>query len=314
MQKILVTGANGFVGNAVYRHLKKEGVNVIGSSRRPNDEFFILGPSLNANANWHPLLSGCTTVIHTAGRAHVLRETEGNPLNTFREINTFGTLTLAKQAENAGIQRFIFISSIGVNGPHSDDPFSESDTPRPVDPYAISKFEAENGLWELAKKSSMEIVIIRPTLIYGPGSIGNFAVLLKYIQSGLPMPMGGISNKRTFLGIDNLVDLIMTCIDHPAAANQLYLAGDLEIISTYELIRCLSSLMNRPVRLFTLPINLTKTLAQLVGKRKQFDKLTGNLWITPTKTKEQLGWSPPHTQLDGLKLTVAHFLSQSKNL
>jgi nucleoside-diphosphate-sugar epimerase len=309
MHKILVTGANGFVGNAIYMHLiNNNNYEIIGSARNPNNDRLTASPSLSANANWFPLLSGCNTVIHTAGRAHILKDRDPDSLSTFREINTTGTLTLAKQAADAGVQRFIFISSIGVNGSTCNMALTEQTEPSPTDPYAISKFEAENGLWDIVSQYPMEVVIIRPTLIYGPGAVGNFSILLKAIQKNLPLPLGKVTNKRTFLGIDNLIDLIQVCIHHPAAANQLYLVGDSEIVSTPDLIKALGICMGHTTHLVPLPISLVSIFAKMIGKKRQFDKLTGDLWINSSKAKIQLGWTPPHTQLDGLKSTVKHFL------
>lgn len=306
MYKILVTGANGFVGRAICKDLRDKGHHVIAGARTPPDETYTLAPSLQNDANWSALLADCDIVVHTAGRAHVLKETACNPLEIFRKINTAGTLALARQAADAGVKRFIYISSIGVNGNTCERPFTEDDVPAPHDLYAISKLEAENGLWKLAASTNLEVVIIRPTLIYGAGAVGNFALLTKAVQRGYPLPLGSIQNKRSFLGIDNLADLISHCLIHPAAVNQLYLASDTEVISVSTLINHLAQIMGCPSRMFSVPAPLLLLGARLLGKEHAVKKLTNDLWVDTSKLRKQLGWTPPLTQLAGLKRAVAN--------
>lgn len=301
MHKILVTGANGFIGKSTCKRLQQDGHVVVAGMRKVTDQtnaFFT--PSLGSDANWLTALNGCNIVVHAAGRAHVLNETDADPLAVFREINVEGTLTLARQAATAGIKRFIFISSIGVNGASSNTPLKESDTPTPKDPYAISKLEAEIQLAKVAHQTGMEFVIIRPTLVYGYGAIGNFATLVKLISRGIPLPLTQVRNKRTFLSIDNLTDLISTCVLHPAAANQTFLAGDSEVVSTPEFIQLIGQASGRPARLFGIPSELLAFAARMARQEDKLNKLICNLWIDTSGTKQILGWTPPISQHEGI--------------
>lgn len=226
-----------------------------------------------------------------------------DPLTEFRRVNVEGTLNLARQAAAAGVQRFIFISSIKVNGEETapGDAFTASDVPAPQDPYGLSKFEAEEGLRSLAQQTGMEVVIIRPPLVYGPSVKGNFASMIKLVQKGLPLPLGAIHNKRSLVGIDNLVDLIIRCIDHPAAANQTFLASDGVDLSTTELLRSVVKAMGKPSRLVPVPASLLQTGAGLLGKKAMAQRLLGSLQVDISKTREVLGWEPPYTVEEGLR-------------
>ena len=229
-----------------------------------------------------------------------------HPLAEFRKSNVEGTLNLARQAASAGLRRFIFISSIKVNGESTSAGryFCPFDAPAPEDPYGISKMEAERGLMQLASETGMEVVIIRPPLVYGPGVKGNFASLIKLMGKGLPLPLGAINNKRSLVGIDNLVDLIIRCIDHPAAANQVFLAGDGEDLSTTELLRGLAEAMGRAARLIPVPAALLSLGATLLGKRAVAQRLLGSLQVDISKTRQLLGWEPPVSVKEGLRRCV----------
>jgi len=211
------------------------------------------------------------------------------------------TLNLAQQAAIAGVKRFVFISSIGVNGNINVRPFSALDVPHPVEPYAQSKWEAEQGLWRIQQETGMELVVIRPPLVYGPGAPGNFGSLVRWVGKGIPLPLGAIHNRRSLVGIDNLVDLIVRCIDHPAAANQVFLAGDGRDLSTTELLRIVGDAMGRPARLIPLPAGVLKLSAALLGRKAMAQRLLGSLQVDISQTCETLDWQPPFTVEEGLR-------------
>ncbi|WP_238474351.1 NAD-dependent epimerase/dehydratase family protein [Pseudomonas cavernae] len=263
---------------------------------------------LSANTSWSEALVGVKVVIHAAARAHVLNETADDPLVAFRRVNVSGTLALARQAAQAGVERFIFISSIGVNGNQSSRPFTADDLPSPNEPYAVSKHEAELGLRQLAAETSMEIVIIRPPLVYGPKAPGNFGRLIKTVSKGVPLPLGAIHNRRSLVALDNLVDLIVTCIDHPAAANQTFLVSDGEDLSTTELLRRMGVALGKPARLLPVPSWLLEAGAAMLGKRALSRRLCSSLQVDISKTRELLGWAPPVSVDAALRKTATHFL------
>ena len=306
---ILVTGSNGFIGNALMEELHSLGVNAVGARRDAADcSREVLSPPLEEPSNWIPILSEKSIVIHTAGRAHVMSEATSNPTKLFRAVNTAGTLNLAKQAAHSGIRRFIFLSSIGVNGNQNTKPFTESDTPQPVEPYAVSKLEAEQGLMELSRETGMEVVIIRPPLVYGPSAPGNFGKLANAVRRGIPLPLGAVTqNRRTLVGLANLVDLIVTCAYHPAAANQAFLAGDDEDLSTADLLRRMAKAFGVSLRLLPVPVPVLKAMARAAGKRGMVERLCGSLQVDITKAREVLGWKPPLTVDEGLARVAAGF-------
>lgn len=305
MTKILVTGATGFVGSKLLSQLEKSsGRNVIGLCRHLPQS--LNTPPLSAvgdlqQASLAVVLSGVDVLIHAAARAHVVNDLEANPLVQYRRVNLEGTLNVARQAAAAGVRRFIFISSIGVNGNINTRPFQADDRPNPAEPYAQSKWEAERGLVHLAAETGLEVVIIRPPLVYGFGAPGNFGSLVHWIEKGVPLPLGAIRNKRSLVGIDNLVDLIIRCIDHPAAANQVFLAGDGEDLSTTELLRGVGRAMRKPARLIPVPAGMLQLGATLLGKKAMAQRLLGSLQVDISKTCELLDWTPPYTVEEGLK-------------
>jgi nucleoside-diphosphate-sugar epimerase len=246
------------------------------------------------NADWSSALDDQHVVIHTAARAHILKDEVPDPLAEYRKVNVDGTMNLARQAAHAGVRRFVFISSIKVNGEQTRPgvPFSTDDLPAPQDPYGISKHEAEQGLHQLAQESGMEVVIIRPPLVYGPEVKGNFATLVRIVERGVPLPFGAVHNKRSLVAVDNLVDLIITCINHPAAANQVFLAADGEDVSTSELLRGVAKAMGKPARLIPVPAGLLMLAATLVGKKAVAQRLLGSLQVDIGKAREVLGWEP----------------------
>jgi nucleoside-diphosphate-sugar epimerase len=309
---VLVTGAAGFVGRQLCEHLGTLGFIVRGTYRgvrRPADShsnvvWFNQG-DIGAETDWTEVLGGVISIVHLAGRAHVMNETLNDPLTEFRRINVEGSMQLARQAIASGVKRFVFISSIGVNGSQSLQPFTEADEPNPIEPYAISKFEAEKRLSELVANSGMELVILRPPLVYGPNAPGNFGSLLRWAKSGIPLPLGAIHNKRSLVALDNLVDLITTSLDHPAAANQTFLAGDGEDLSTTELLQRVALALGKPARLIPVPAGVLQWSAALLGKKAMMQRLCGSLQVDIGKTGNVLGWTPPVTVDEGLRRAVA---------
>lgn len=309
--KLLVTGASGFVGSAVCRAIMSSNHECVASARNIQasvvraDQVVATG-DMTATTQWQEALSDVDVVIHCAARVHVMHDRSGDPLAEFRAVNVDGTLNLARQAAAAGVKRLIYISSIKVNGEFTQtgNPFQADDAPAPSDAYGISKMEAEQGLKRIAQEAGLEMVIIRPPLVYGRGVKGNFASMMTLVDRSLPLPLGAIHNKRTLIGVDNLVDLIMTCLDHPNAANQVFLAGDDEDISTTQLLKRLAAAMGRPSRLIPVPATLLKLCATLLGKADMAQRLLGSLQLDTRKTRELLGWSPPISLDEGLRRCV----------
>jgi nucleoside-diphosphate-sugar epimerase len=308
MNRVYLTGASGFVGAALLSRLSHDLFACTIAVRNalqtvPAGVRVETITSLAGDANLRAGLAEQDVVVHCAARAHVMKDEVVDPLAEYRRVNVEGTLNLAKQAAEVGVKRFIFISSIKVNGEVTVDgqPFSANDEPDPADPYGLSKLEAEQGLLVLAAETGMEVTIIRPVLVYGPGVKGNFASMIKLVEKGIPLPLGAIHNKRSLVGIDNLVDLIICCIDHPAAANQVFLAGDGEDISTTQLLRGVAKAMGRPSRLVPVPAGLLQLGATLLDRKAMAQRLLGSLQVDISKTRELLGWTPPVSVDEGLK-------------
>ena len=265
---------------------------------------------LGPDTDWLGALSGVSVVVHAAARVHVMADTVADPLSEFRHANVTGTLNFARQAASSGVNRFVFLSSIKVNGEQTQfgQRYTPNDKPNPSDPYGISKYEAEEGLRRIAEETGMEVVIIRPVLVYGPGVKGNFLAMMRWLHEGIPLPLGAINNSRSLVALDNLIDLIVTCLDHPAAANETFLVSDGEDISTTELLKRTASAMGVKARLIPVPVSIIQTGATLLGKGEIGQRLCGSLQVDISKTRELLGWTPPVTVDQALKRTAEYFL------
>lgn len=298
--KIFVTGISGFIGRSVGYSLWRAGRYIEGVSRTASDAPYpVLIADISSSYGLEGLASSFEVgdiVLHLAALAH-----DPNSMDKYRCVNVEGALNLARLAAYAKVKRFIFISSIGVNGNINTRPFTAVDQPNPSGPYAQSKWEAEQGLLRIQQETGMEVVIIRPPLVYGPGAPGNFRSLVRLVEKRVPLPLGGIYNKRSLVGIDNLVDLIIRCIDHPAAANQIFLAGDGEDLSTTELLRGVGKAMGKPARLIPVPAGMLQFGATLLGKKAMAQRLLGSLQVDISKTCELLDWKPPYTVQEGLR-------------
>jgi len=314
--EILVTGSSGFVGQALLPHLLDKQNNIRAAVRSLSQatteqvsQFSI--ENIDKNQSWASTVASADVVIHCAARVHVMNDKASNPLEEFREVNTYGTLNLAQQAADAGVKRFIFISSIKVNGESTElgNPFKPDDSYIPTDPYGLSKYEAEIGLRKIAAETGMEVVIIRPPLVYGPGVKANFASMMKWVNKALPLPLGGINkNKRSLVFVDNLVDLIITCIDHPNAANQTFLVSDNEDVSTTGLLKNMAVALNVPNRLLPIPALWFNIASRLIGKPAIAQRLCGSLQVDISKTMQLLDWNPPYSSTKSMKKTADAFL------
>jgi nucleoside-diphosphate-sugar epimerase len=299
-ERILVTGATGFLGRAVVDRLSARGRQVRAAVRRdpggwPADVESVVVGDLTAATDWSAALKGVDAVVHCAARAHVLRETATDPLTEFRAVNTEATLALARQAATAGARRFVFISSIGVNGAETTGrPFRHDDPPRPHSPYAVSKHEAEQGLRALAAETGLDVVIIRPPLIVGPDPKGNLGTLERVISKGLPLPFGLVTrNRRDLVSRDTLCDLIAVVIDHPAAARETFLVSDGEPVSTRTLLERMAAARGRSITLLPVPPALLALPLRLAGRGAMAAQLFGDLEVDIEHTRRTLGWTPP---------------------
>lgn len=305
---VLITGANGFVGNPLCERLKSDRYNTICAVRKPSpEENFIAVGNIGPDTDWGEALHEVDSVVHTAARAHIMKDEVPDPLAEYLKVNVEGTLNLARQAAQAGVKRFIFISSIKVNGEQTSlgSPFIPENTHAPEDPYGISKYQAEQGLKEIMQETGMEVVIIRPPLIYGPGVKANFAAMLKWLNSGLPLPLGAVQNQRSLIALDNLIDFIMVCINHPQAANQVFLVSDGQDVSTTELLKKAANAMGKKSLLLPIPVGIMRFVAKLLGKEAVADRLFGSLQVDISKARNLLGWAPLISVDEGLRRFVA---------
>ena len=310
----LVTGANGFVGSALCARLCKEDSLVRGAVRSlslcPDGvQAFAIG-SLSSNTDWTAALKNVKQVVHLAARVHVMNDKSSDRVTEFCRVNVEGTATLARQAAVAGVKRFIFLSSIKVNGEFTEtgQSFTADDMPAPEDPYGVSKYEAEQLLRQIAAGTGMEVVIIRPPLVYGPSVKANFESMMRWLARGVPLPLAEVTdNRRSIVALDNLVDLIVTCLNHPAAANQTFLVSDGEDLSTTQLLKRMGTAMGHPARLFHLPPSLLKLGATVLNKPGMYQRLCGSLQVDITKTIRLLGWTPLVSVDEGLRRAAESF-------
>ena len=314
--KVLITGASGFVGSAALRQLQADGFDVRPVFRSAASaqavgwdasKGAVIVPELSAQSDWLLALAGVDAVLHCAARAHIMRDEALDPLAEYRRSNVEGTLRLAEQAAAAGVRRFVFLSSIKVNGEGTEpgQPYQADAAPAPQDAYGRSKAEAEAGLRSIAARTGMELVIIRPPLVYGAGVKGNFASMLRWMHKGVPLPLAAVSeNRRSLVALDNLLDFISLCFKHPQAAGQTFLVSDGEDCSTAELLRSIARAQGRRARLFWLPVGLLQLAAQLLGKGAVAQRLLGSLQVDISKNHRLLGWTPPISLEEGLLRTV----------
>lgn len=308
MSRILITGATGFVGARLSDYLVEHGHSVCAAVRRASSSVDVPGDSvvvgeIDGTTDWSQALKNIDVVVHLAARVHVMHETEADPLTAFRQINTEGTRQLAEQSAKCGVKRLVYLSTIKVNGESTTkQPFTANDPVNvPQDPYGQSKWEAEQLLKAIGAQTGLEVVLIRPPLVYGPGVKANFLNLMKLARSGIPLPLKGIQNQRTLVGLDNLVDLIKVCCEHPAASGQVFLAGDDETVSTPELIAAISQALQKKNRLFYFPPVVLKLLTSLLGKRAIWQRLAGSLAVDNSAAKSILGWKPVSSMAEELQ-------------
>jgi UDP-glucose 4-epimerase len=313
---LLITGASGFVGGALLRRLLRDGRAVRAALRDPaalpvGAQTCSVG-ELSGATDWSKALQGIRTVVHCSARAHVMRDRARDPAAEFRRVNTDATLNLARQAAAAGAQRLVFVSSVHVNGLETfERPFTEDDVPAPCSPYAESKLQAELGLRALAAETGMQVVVVRPPLVYGPGAKGNWARMLRWLEAGIPLPLGGIDNRRSLIGLDNLVDVLVACADRPTAGSELFLVSDGEDVSTSELLRRLGAALGRSARLYPLPMGSVRVVARWLGQEEAAQRLCGSLQVDASRVRKVLGWRPPLTLDEGLRRVAEQVRGQA---
>lgn len=320
--QVLVTGANGFVGQAVCNELMRRGFAVTAAVRQIEDGIFSDSSSafrlvqvgdLGAITDWNGVLDDVDAVIHLAARVHVMHESTAEALQAYRQVNVLGTESFSRAAAAAGVKRFVFLSSIKVNGESTTGlPWNEVSAAHPQDHYALSKWEAEQVLRRISAETGMEVTIMRPPLVYGPGVKANFLRLLRWVELGVPLPLASVSNQRSMIYLGNLVDALIACVEHPAAADKTYLVSDGEDVSTAELIRLIAKAMDRPDRLWSCPDTLLRALATLANKSAEADRLLGSLQIDSSKFRENLHWIPPYSVEQGIAETVRWFRGSGK--
>lgn len=313
---VLVTGASGFVGSATLARLARDGAHRLrAATRRPEATATIGGDcimigDLSDTADWTAALRGMDVVVHAAARVHVMREAATDALAEYRRANVDGTLQLARQAVRAGVRRFVFLSSIKVNGEATEPgrPFTAADRPAPIDPYGLSKLEAERGLAELAEQTGLELVVVRPVLVYGPGVRANFRSMMRWLSLGVPLPLASVRNARSLVALDNLADLIAVLVEHPAAASEVFLVSDDEDLSTPQLLRRTAAAMGKRARLLPFPPALLELAATVARRPGAARRLTGSLQVDIAATRTRLGWTPPVGVQEALRRTTDDYL------
>lgn len=295
--KVVVTGADGFVGRELTGVLRQQGHEVVAVARQAKPGYVAVG-DISGTTDWSAVLSGADVVVHLAARVHQMGDRLAPPWAEYRRVNVDATLNLASQADRAGVGRFIFMSSVKVLGEENDRPYVESDTPAPSDAYGVTKWEAEQGLTKLAKNNGMDVVVVRPPLVYGPGVKGNFASLVRLVRRGLPLPLGAVWNRRSLIGVDNLVNFVALCADQkktPQAANEVFLVSDGVDVSTTELLRQVAGACGKRVWLLPVPARWLRWIASLLGRSAVADRLCGSLAVDISKARTLLGWHPATT-------------------
>lgn len=316
--RVLVTGANGFVGRFLCEEMLRQGWQVRAAMRSsvqmPDGIEIVVVNDIDADTDWAIALRGVDVVIHLAARVHVMKDAATDPLAEFLKVNLQGTENVARQAVRAGTKRFVYVSSIKVNGEETRDQrsYTEQDMPTPQYPYGISKWQAEQVLRCIAEESGLQVVIIRPPLVYGPGVKGNFSSLLTAIEKGIPLPLAGAHNIRSQVYVGNLVSALIICATHPAAAGQTYLVRDSENVSTALLAKKISVALGRNSRLFYFPVTLLRIAGAALGRTDQIDRLFGSLRVNDAKLRGELGWVPPYTLDQGLSATAAWYHQNAK--
>jgi len=319
--KVLVTGANGFIGQALCKRMIVEGCQVRGAVRNatqmtplPSGVETVQVGNIWSETNWSKALNGINGIVHLAARVHVMRENTADPVMAIREVNVNGTTCLAQQALEAGVRRFVYLSSVKVHGEGRATPYNEKDDSGPVDPYAKSKWEAEKILNKIAEETGMEIVILRSPLVYGPRVKANFLRILKVVERGIPLPLASVNNRRSLIYIENLIDAIITGMKHHRAAGQTYLVSDGDDVSTPELIRRISYALGKPTRLFPFPPILLKMAGIITGKFVSMDRLVGSLTIDSSKIRRDLNWQAPFSMEHGLRETARWYNKQRSDV
>ncbi|OOE40900.1 UDP-glucose 4-epimerase [Salinivibrio kushneri] len=295
MSKCLITGGSGFIGKHFLKNIDGYVCVVRGSDKKLCSDTFTVH-SINGDTDWSGAFDGIDVVVHLAGRAHSKNEGESESLEEYREVNTHGTTNLARQAAKAGVKRFIFVSSIGVNGPSTtNEPFNLGMKAEPQNPYARSKYEAELGLKKIADETGLEVIIVRPTLVYGPNAPGNFEMLTRLVSKLPILPFGFANNRRDFIAVQNLADLLVTCANHPNAAGHIFLASDNETVSIKEFTNAIAKGLGKKVFQLPIPVSIMRLVGKITGKSAMLEQLFGNLEVDSSNIQQVLGWTPPLT-------------------
>jgi nucleoside-diphosphate-sugar epimerase len=319
LQKILISGASGFIGKALCKKMLRKGWEVRGAVRfeklmhnLPDGVKPVFIGSIGPNTEWGRATSNIDMVVHLAAQVHKIRNDSKDPFSEYRCVNVEGTKFLARAAADNGIKRFVYLSTVKVNGEGKTTSYNEKDKPEPIGPYAVSKWESENVLHAIGYETDLEVVIIRSPLVYGPRVKANFLRLLKVIDRGIPLPLASVNNRRSLIYLENLVDAIITCIKHPKATGQTYLVSDGKDVSTPELIRLISKAMGRKSQLFPLPPIMLKTIGKIASRSAEIDRLIGSLCVETCKIRTMLGWNPPYTPEEGIRKTVLWYKKYGK--
>ncbi len=315
MSMVLVTGASGFIGRMLCTHLLSRGFSVRAAARGNNPDNLIAGAEmfevgdLGEEYDWSQALSGVDMVVHLAARVHQMKDVAPDPLAAYRIVNVSGTERLARAAAANEVRRFVFLSSVKVNGEESPDAYREDDRPAPCDFYGISKWEAEESLRGVSAGTGLETVVIRSPLVYGPGVAANFLNLIRLVDKGIPLPLGSINNRRSFIYLGNLADAIISCLDHPLAARRTFLISDAQDLSTPELIAMIARALGKKPPLFPFPLPLLRFICRTAGRKAEIERLAGSLCVDSNGIRGALGWNPPFTTEEGIRATVEWYRS-----